>query len=335
LYVKLKHTKLLNKEVSIILEDSKKFTDPAVLERIREIENSPENLRRLKAAKSGMEQNRTAKIKWVIGCLITCFIALIATNFESYSSLIAIVIIFIAAAFVGKLNDTNVDFYLENFLVPVLQQTLPDTTVDYGGGIRLSVLELVTPPADRHRTNCHIKFGDSLKTEFCNLYAYDEETDEDGKTTTTQIFKGQVFTARYDTNLKGHIRIVPTGKSLLFGIEFQNGYRRRRKGEIKLETEDIFFNESHNVYCTDELTARMLLNPYLLSVLDDWAKTMPVAVYMDENMVAASFYTRDFILKAPVSKKQIDNLSLSSEYEKIQKQLSEMYKFIDTLNNQI
>ncbi|WP_231194876.1 DUF3137 domain-containing protein [Streptococcus equi] len=34
--------------------------------------------------------------------------------------------------------------------------------------------------------------------------------------------------------------------------------------------EDIRFNETYNVYCTDELSARMLLNPYMLAVLDEW-----------------------------------------------------------------
>lgn len=99
--------------------------------------------------------------------------------------------------------------------------------------------------------------------------------------------------------------------------------------------EDIRFNETYNVYCTDELSARMLLNPYMLAVLDEWREEMPVAVYMNGDTVVVSFYSGQQLLKTPSSRGAIEKLSLSSEYENIQDKLVKMYRLLDTLNHQL
>lgn len=75
----------------------------------------------------------------------------------------------------------------------------------------------------------------------------------------------------------GHIRIIPTGKGL-FGREKQVGYEAARKDEKKTETEDIRVNETFNVYCTDELSARTLLNLYVLRALVGYEEQCPVTV---------------------------------------------------------
>ncbi|WP_231196178.1 DUF3137 domain-containing protein [Streptococcus equi] len=50
-----------------------------------------------------------------------------------------------------------------------------------------------------------------MQTEFCNLYAYHEENEDDNWHRVTD-FNGQVLLAKYYTAIKGYIRIVPTQK---------------------------------------------------------------------------------------------------------------------------
>ena len=61
--------------------------------------------------------------------------------------------------------------YVENFLLPVLHEVIPNAEVDYNGGIEKRILKVVTPRAESYSPNCHIMFNDERRTEFCNLWA--------------------------------------------------------------------------------------------------------------------------------------------------------------------
>ncbi|HEL0550846.1 TPA: DUF3137 domain-containing protein [Streptococcus equi subsp. zooepidemicus] len=314
-------------------ENTKRLTDPIVLEKIRAIEASPEHHQKLEQIKSDMSGNaRKNNLGW-----LTMVIGAIILYGMVDRSLALFLIIFVGGLVWPRLKTfktANELSYVDHFLLPVLQEALPDVKIDYYSGIEPSLLKLATPSSRWYDSNCHIIFGDDMQTEFCNLYAYHEENEDDNWHRVTD-FNGQVLLAKYHTAIKGYIRIVPTQKGFLGREKVHSGYKAKLKGEVQLEMEDIRFNETYNVYCTDELSARMLLNPYMLAVLDEWREEMPVAVYMNGDTVVVSFYSGQQLLKTPSSRGAIEKLALSSEYENIQDKLVKMYRLLDTLNHQL
>lgn len=311
-------------------ENTNKLTDPAILERIKAIEASPEYQQKLEEIKRKMTGNAEKRMLGIVAIIIGGVILHEMTDHFIY---IMILIAIFVWPRLQKFQDANDISYVDNFLLPVLREALPNAKIDYNSGIEIPLLELATPSSRYYDRNCHIVFGDEMQTEFCNLYSYHKE-EEDGKMKRFRDFSGQVLLSKYKTNLNGYIRIVPTKKSF-WGGESHHGYDGKSKNEVQLEMEDIHFNENYNVYCTDELSARMLLNPYMLEILDEWSKHVSVAVYMNEDTVIVSFYSGRQILQAPNFTGGIEELSLSSEYEKIQAKLIDLYRLLDTLNHQI
>lgn len=310
------------------------FMDKEVLTRIEEIENSPEQQATLQRIKTEMVSGTERQNKAIL-LAIPLFIGLSIVVRDSVILLLAGFVFFYywnkQNAIVKRKNTAS---YVDNFLLPVLREVLPNVEIDYWGGIDSRVFEDVTPKTETHSASCHIQFNDDYRTEFCNLWSYSTYTDSDGDTHTQDDFRGQVLRAQYETGLRGHIRIVPT-KMGLFRREKQRGYDKTRKGETKIETEDIRFNETFNVYCTDEVSSRALLNPYLLRALVEYRETYPVSLTMDENSVALSFYSDTFVLRRPEKKQEIEELTLSGEYKKVQSQLGKFYTLLDTVNSQL
>lgn len=310
------------------------FMDKEVLTRIEEIENSPEQQATLQRIKTEMVSGTERQNKAIL-LAIPLFIGLSIVVRDSVILLLAGFVFFYywnkQNAIVKRKNTAS---YVDNFLLPVLREVLPNVEIDYWGGIDPRVFEDVTPKTETHSASCHIQFNDDYRTEFCNLWSYSTYTDSDGDTHTQDDFRGQVLRAQYETGLRGHIRIVPT-KMGLFRREKQRGYDKTRKGETKIETEDIRFNETFNVYCTDEVSSRALLNPYLLRALVEYRETYPVSLTMDENSVTLSFYSDTFVLRRPEKKQEIEELTLSGEYKKVQTQLGKFYTLLDTVNSQL
>ena len=56
---------------------------------------------------------------------------------------------------------------------------------------------------------------------------------------------------------------------------------------------------------------------------------MNVVVYMNEEYISIAFKSNEYIFKTPITKAGVDNLSLSSEYEKVRKKLVDFYSLID------
>lgn len=325
-------------------ENTRRFTDPAVLKRLAAIEASPEHQQQLAQVKEQMQQNRINRLiaPFVLG--LTLYIAFGIFRFTSSTVINGVLLVaFLVVGWFGyryyrqkvrEFAHNNEQAYLEHVLLPVLCEVVPDTTVDYHSGIQFSLLKPTIPQSEKYQTGCHISFGDTYKTEFCNVYAYHIETDSDDNKVQVTDFLGQAFLAHCTTELRGHVRIIPTTRGL-FGRELQIGYDKTQHDEKKLELEDIQFNETHNVYCTDELSARRLLNPYLLSLLDEWVARMPVAVYMTQEMLVVSFSSNQSLLQIPTTAKEIDMLSLTAEYQKVQEGLSNTYRLLDTIVQQV
>lgn len=327
----------------MLYQNAHRFTDPAVLQRLSAIEQSSEHQQTLAKIKSQMQENRSKRTTYMVMLVITLIaISRVIAGQNGKTHGVVLLVLVIATVFLvryfkrqrNRLSDRIEQTYIDSFLLPVIRESFPDTEIDYNSGIDKELLLPATPHSSYYSSNCHITFGDDYKTEFCNLYAYHVRKDSDDNETTVTDFLGQVYVAHCQTELMGHVRIVPTQKTF-FGREVQIGYDKAHWDERKIELEDIAFNETHNVYCTDEMSARRLLNPYLIALLDDWAKKVPVAVYMTADMLVVSFYSDEVLLRIPKTRAEIDELSLTGEYRKVQDGLGNTYRLIDMIVQQV
>ena len=192
-----------------------KFTNPEIVKRIEQIENSPQMQSKLLLVKNGMKNNIINPFKIVIGAIFV-FIALRAM-LDIYSILVMAAIVYFWSKYSKQRRNELAKSYIDNFLLPVLNEILPDTTIDYFKKIDLKVMKRLVPDSQYYFGNCHIVFGDDYKTEFSNMQAFTETEDSEGHTRQTIDFCGQVLMAKFDTKINGHIRVVPIKKVKYLG----------------------------------------------------------------------------------------------------------------------
>ena len=316
----------------MINQDRARFTDPSIKDKIKTMENSKEVQDRLASVKEEMK-SRTFSIlnyRWVFMIGIFIFFFLI-TDFE-YKVIFNLVIIFGAwflSSFFRKNREQNENAYVDNFLLPVLKEIFPETEIDYSKGLKIKVLENFLPNQEGFYGNCHIRFGDEFRTEFSNFLAYHYTTDSDGDTRKVTDFVGQGLFIKMPTNINGHIRIVPTTRKSVFGNKKHGIYGKRRKDEMEIETESIDFNESYSIFSTDDFYTRLILDPKIIDLLNSWEDRMDVVVYMNEEYISIAFKSNEYIFEIPTTKQGVDDLSLSSEYEKVREKLVDFYSLID------
>lgn len=310
-----------------------KFTNPEIVKRIEQIENSPQMQSKLHSVKNGMKNNIINPFVIAIGAIFG-FIALRAM-LDIYSFLVIAAIVYFWKKYSKQRRNELANSYIDNFLLPVLNEILPDTTIDYFKKIDLKVMKRLVPDSQYYFGNCHIVFGDDYKTEFSNMEAFTETEDSEGHTRQTIDFCGQVLMAKFDTKINGHIRVVPIKKSKVLGLRNHGNYGKKTKIEKEIETESIEFNNSYAIYSTDDFYTRLILDPKIIELLNDWKEKMRVCLYMNEQYISVSFESNAFLFALPQTKKQIDELSLSTEYEKVREKLSGFYSLIDIIGEKL
>ncbi|MDU7165053.1 DUF3137 domain-containing protein [Finegoldia magna] len=309
-----------------------KFTNPEIVKRIEQIENSPQMQSKLHSVKNGMKDNIINPFL-VIGAMVG-FIALRAM-LGIYSILVMAALVYFWNKYSKQRRTELATSYTDNFLLPVLNEILPDTTIDYSKKIDLKAMKRLVPDSQYYFGNCHIVFGDDYKTEFSNMQAYTETEDSEGHTRQTIDFCGQVLMAKFDTKINGHIRVVPVKKGKVLGSRNHGSYGRKTKIEKEIETESIEFNNSYAIYSTDDFYTRLILDPKIIELLNDWKEKMRVCLYMNEQYISVSFESNAFLFALPQTKKQVDELSLSTEYEKVREKLSGFYSLIDIIGEKL
>ena len=167
------------------------------------------------------------------------------------------------------------------------------------------------------------------------MQAYTETEDSEGHTRQTIDFCGQVLMAKFDTKINGHIRVVPVKKGKVLGFRNHGSYGKKTKIEKEIETESIEFNNSYAIYSTDDFYTRLILDPKIIELLNDWKEKMRVCLYMNEQYISVSFESNAFLFALPQTKKQVDELSLSTEYEKVREKLSGFYSLIDIIGEKL
>ena len=310
-----------------------KFTNPEIVKRIKQIENSPQMQSKLHSVKNGMKNNIINPFVIVIGAIFV-FIALRAM-LDIYSLLVMAAIVYFWNKYSKQRRNELAKSYIDNFLLAVLKEILPDTTIDYFKKIDLKVMKRLVPDSQYYFGNCHIVFGDDYKTEFSNMEAFTETEDSEGHTRQTIDFCGQVLMAKFDTKINGHIRVVPIKKGKVLGLRNHGNYGKKTKIEKGIETESIEFNNSYAIYSTDDFYTRLILDPKIIELLNDWKEKMRVCLYMNEQYISVSFESNAFLFALPQTKKQVDELSLSTEYEKVREKLSGFYSLIDIIGEKL
>ena len=273
-----------------------KFTNPEIVKRIEQIENSPQMQSKLHSVKNGMKDNIINP--FIAICAIVGFIALRAM-LGIYSILVMAALVYFWNKYSSKRRNELATSYTDNFLLPVLNEILPDTTIDYSKEVDVKAMKRLVPDSQYYFGNCHIVFGDDYKTEFSNMQAYTETEDSEGHTRQTIDFCGQVLMAKFDTKINGHIRVVPVKKGKVLGFRNHGSYGRKTKIEKEIETESIEFNNSYAIYSTDDFYTRLILDPKIIELLNDWKEKMRVCLYMNEQYISVSFESNAFLFALP------------------------------------
>lgn len=310
-----------------------KFTNPEIVKRIEQIENSPQMQSKLHSVKTGMKKNVINPFVLVIGAIFV--IIALRAMLEIYSILVMAAIVYFWNKYSKQRRNELANSYIDNFLLPVLNEILPDTTIDYSKKIDVKVMKRLVPDSQYYFGNCHIVFGDDYKTEFSNMEAFTETEDSEGHTRQTIDFCGQVLMAKFDTKINGHIRVVPIKKGKVLGLRNHGNYGKKTKIEKEIETESLEFNNSYAIYSTDDFYTRLILDPKIIELLNDWKEKMKVCLYMNEQYISVSFESNEFLFTLPQTKKQVDELSLSAEYEKVREKLSGFYSLIDIIGEKL
>lgn len=314
------------------------FTDPSIKEKIKSIENSKEVQDRLASVREEMKSRTFSILNYEWPLTIGVFVLFFFITGFKYKFIFYLVIILGAwflSSFFRKNRKLNENAYVDNFLLPVLEEIFPETEINYSKGLKIKVLENFLPNEEGFYGNCHIKFGDEFKTEFSNFLGYHYTTDSDGDRRRVTDFVGQGLFIKIPTNINGHIRIVPTTRKSIFGNKKHGIYGNKRKDEVEIETESIDFNESYSIFSTDDFYTRLILDPKIIDLLNSWRDRMDVVVYMNEEYISIAFKSDEYIFEIPTTKLGVDSLSLSGEYEKVREKLVDFYSLIDIVRSKL
>lgn len=232
------------------------FTNPEVLNRLAQIEQSPQIQGKLSALKEGVKNNSFDPIRlipiipvvMVLGTLYNYFPNIDYSRYKYYLLIVGVFVVCFAGKFFVN-NKVDVDaLYADNVLTPILNVILPGTVLNNSEGIDSSIFDNLLPISSRYYSSKHIIFGDEFKTEFSNMQAIHFSRSESGKSVKKTDFIGQVLLINSKTNINGHIRIVPvTGKNFM-GQKLNGYYGKKTKEESEVQTESIEFNDSYSVF---------------------------------------------------------------------------------------
>lgn len=310
-----------------------RFTDPEIIKKIEKLEKSPQAQAKLQAVKNGMREK--IKAPFYIGCLGIIIIGIIAIRINEF----VFILIYFAWKFWSKYFKKNkediANAYIDNFLLPILKEILADTTINYFELMDLVILEKLVSDSDVYHSNCHIIFGDFYKTEFCNMESYHYREDSNGHKESVRDFTGQVLVAKIPTNINGHIRIVPVCKKKFLGHKNYGRYGNIRKDEEVFETESMAFNDAYSIFYTDDFYVPLILDPKILDILTNWKDKMRVCFYMNNKYISLAFESNEFLFSIPKTPKEVDDLSMAGEYEKIRWKLADFYNLINLIGEKL
>ena len=311
-------------------------------QRINELEGSKQFQDKLLLMKKQMTSNLQWKTATIVGMLLAMF-------FFALFKLKAIIPILLGIVFYywpqymkrktlfGDKIRTNDEIYINEFLCPILKEVFPQVELTLTANYPMDVLQVFSPRSTKFNLFNQLSFHDEKNLVVANLYAYHIETrtkrDSNGETHTVneevEDFSGQIFSLKAPISFPGHLRVVPTKKSLFLKRELKGDYPGAGPNEVQIETEDIQNNENYNIYCTDELAARKFLKPKILEWFDQQISQNAMCVYLVQDRLYISLYTDRYLFPTPNRKDAIESLSIAAEYQKLCREID----LIDELTN--
>lgn len=311
-------------------------------QRINELEGSKQFQDKLLLMKKQMTSNLQWKTATIVGMLLAMF-------FFALFKLKAIIPILLGIVFYywpqymkrktlfGDKIRTNDEIYINEFLCPILKEVFPQVELTLTANYPMNVLQVFSPRSTKFNLFNQLSFHDEKNLVVANLYAYHIETrtkrDSNGETHTVreevEDFAGQIFSLKSPVSFPGHLRVIPTKKSLFLKRELKGDYPGAGPNEVQIETEDIQNNENYNIYCTDELAARKFLKPKILEWFDQQISQNAMCVYLVQDTLYISLYTDRYLFPTPNRKDAIESLSIATEYQKLCREID----LIDELTN--
>ena len=311
-------------------------------QRISELEGSKQFQDKLLLMKEQMTSNLQWKTATIVGMLLAMF-------FFALFKLKAIILILLGIVFYywpqymkrktlfGDRIRTNDEIYINDFLCPILKEVFPQAELTLTANYPINVLDVFSPRSTKFNLFNQLSFHDEKNLVVANLYAYHIETrtkrDSNGETHTVreevEDFAGQIFSLKSPVSFPGHLRVIPTKKSLFLKRELKGDYPGAGPNEVQIETEDIQNNENYNIYCTDELAARKFLKPKILEWFDQQISQNAMCVYLVQDTLYISLYTDRYLFPTPNRKDAIESLSIAAEYQKLCREID----LIDELTN--
>lgn len=213
-------------------------------------------------------------------------------------------------AFKDECKDKKI--YDQTIVNQAIWQVLPGARVTPGRYIDPVALynNGVVPYYNSVRGSYLIEYmKDGMPCSFSNLrllFFPDEESVELPR----DVFKGQAYTMTFKTNINAFVRVMAVDRVNSNG-SYMKGYRPMQKYEKKVVLENRFFNESFDVFASDEEAAFYVLTPYVMEQLLMLRNSYGnFAMAVNGNTIMIAFQTRREFFKMPEQAAQIDMMSV-------------------------
>lgn len=160
--------------------------------------------------------------------------------------------------------------YDEQIIGHTLAEMLPNAVFQRGERIAPSPLEDVgiLPRYDREKGDALISYRyNGQPCRFSNVHLVSVTRDDQGYEHHHTLYRGQIYTMPYKTALSGSVRLFSTATIGIINKEIVLGYRKQQAGETKIETENVRFNDSFDVYATDGASVFYVLTPLVMERL--------------------------------------------------------------------
>ena len=238
---------------------------------------------------------------------------------------------FIGPGWESNQKDKLRRLYESEILAPILQIIYPSAKIDIEHDISPNNVEEVVPVAKYYIQSGIIKLNNEKDIEIVDLYAHTiprrthHEKKEREYIDDITNFIGQVYSIKNTHSLKGNLRIVPTKHFL--NIKTQGGYLGAMSGGKKIDVDDIWQNNHYNIYCTDEQSARMFLNPAVIELFNNNTSDCRLSLYSNESRIYIAAYNNKRLFAAPKYKDGIRSWSI----EKAARNIKYAVAFADKL----
>lgn len=225
--------------------------------------------------------------------------------------------------------------YDEKVIKKAVAEVLPNAEFIRNGCIEPKVLYEygIIPSFNNYEKRGMIRYQKDKK-EYCfsNIELLNRREDKNERVYYVTTYEGQVYTANYKTGLSGAVRIFATKMMAVIKKETNAGYASKKSDEIKIETENIQFNDNFDVYATSQQSAFFVLSPYVMEQLLAMKRNYEqVGVYISGSHVVIALKT-DRIL---FSKKMYLNQKEAESLEASKAEVRKMLKMAELLENSI